>query len=131
MKMLRLLTVTAALLVALLGALTSLHAIAAAPGHAAVLHDPTRPLAAPARKASAETQTASTPSRLPQLQMVLISEQPGENRGEQRRLALIDDELVAEGETFKGLRVLSIRKEAVILATPHGPRTLPLAADAE
>ena len=124
MKALCLLQLTSALLCMLF----SLHAAAAEGSqHKAVLHDPTQPLAAPARKPAAEAQAASPPPRLPQLQMVLISEQ----QNQQRRLALIDDELVAEGESVKGLRVLSIRKEAVIITTPHGPRTLPLAADTE
>ena len=120
MKTLRLLQSTSALLCLLV----SLHAVAAdGPQHKPMLHDPTQPLATPARKPAAEAQAASPPPRLPQLQMVLISEQ--------RRLAMIDDELVAEGESVKGVRVLSIRKEAVIIATPKGPRTLPLAADIE
>ena len=90
------------------------------------LQDPTRPLVAPARKSAAATSAAPTPAptpRLPRLQMVLVSDQ--------QRIALIDDELVAEGDVVKGLQVLSIRKEAVILATPRGPRTLPLSSDIE
>ncbi len=60
---------------------------------------------------------------LPRLQLVLVS-------GD-RRHAVIDDTLLTEGDSLRGLRVLSILSDAVILATPAGPRTLRLPTDNE
>ncbi len=104
------------------------------------LRDPTRPLAtlpghAPAPVASAASglsvgpeaasaaPSPSAPPVLPRLQLVLVS-------GD-RRHAVIDDTLLTEGDSLRGLRVLSILSDAVILATPAGPRTLRLPTDNE
>jgi len=48
-----------------------------------------------------------------------------------RRYAVIDGELLAEGEIIQGIRVLKINGDAVIVTTPNGSRTLPLPADIE
>ena len=86
------------------------------------LRDPTRPLAATARRATPveASLTPSAPPALPRLQLVLTTND--------RRFAVIDDELLSEGDSLKGMRVLKIQNEAVILNTVNGPRTLPLPA---
>lgn len=85
------------------------------------LRDPTRPLATmvrPGATAPAPDAQPLGPSSLPVLQLVLV--------GGDRRYAVIDGELLAEGETFRGLPLLQVMKDAVVLKTPSGPRTLPL-----
>ncbi len=91
------------------------------------LRDPTRPLAATVRAMSASTapRTAApvAPIVPPQLQLVLV--------GHDRRYAVIDGELLAEGDTVRGLALLQILDDAVVLKTPNGPRTLPLSVPVE
>ena len=89
------------------------------------LRDPTRPLAATARRTPLATAslTPSAPPALPRLQLVLTTND--------RRYAVIDDQLLSEGDSLKGMRVLKIQNEAVILNTVNGPRTLPLPAATE
>ncbi len=120
-------------LLALLALKASTDAVAAP----RVLRDPTRPLAvtsahpaaAPAPSATAAPPTApatappAPPLVLPRLQMVLTASD--------RRYAVIDGELLAEGEIIQGIRVLKINGDAVIVTTPNGSRTLPLPADIE
>lgn len=86
------------------------------------LRDPTRPLAATTRHAMSATTslTPPAPPALPRLQLVLTANN--------RRYAVIDDELLSEGDSVKGMRVQKIQSEAVILNTLNGPRTLPLPA---
>lgn len=92
------------------------------------LRDPTRPLATPAKRhaaagtaAAATAATPATPAALPVLQLVLL--------GGARRYAVIDGELLAEGEQIRGLPLLHISDDAVVLSTPNGPRTLPLSTE--
>lgn len=97
------------------------------------LRDPTRPLAATVRATNAGTapRTAApvapvapvVPVVPPQLQLVLV--------GHDRRYAVIDGELVAGGDTVRGLALLQILDDAVVLKTPNGPRTLPLSVPVE
>lgn len=97
-------------------------AIAAGKG----LRDPTRPLATTVRSNVAAPATgarAAAPVVPPQLQLVLV--------GHDRRYAVIDDELLAEGDAIRGLALLKILDDAVVLKTPNGPRTLPLSVPIE
>lgn len=93
------------------------------------LRDPTRPLATTSGQATRAPSSAAAslahPAELllPRLQLVLTSND--------RRYAVIDGELLAEGDSFNGMRLQKIQNEAVIIATPNGPRTLPLPADTE
>ena len=83
------------------------------------LRDPTRPLAATVRNTT--TSTAAHPAAPivpPQLQLVLV--------GPDRRYAVIDGELLAEGDEVRGLPLLKILDDAVVMKTLNGPRTLPL-----
>ena len=102
-------------------------ALMCAPASAAgKLRDPTRPLATTTRSggaAPAGTPRAATPAVVPELQLVLV--------GGTRRYAVIDGELLAEGNEIRGLKLLQILNDAVVLMTPNGPRTLPLSAPAE
>lgn len=101
-----------------------LHAPASVAGGA--LRDPTRPLAATLRNTvavPAAGERPSAPAVLPQLQLVLVSHD--------RRYAVIDDELLAEGDAIRGLALLKILDEAVVLKTPNGPRTLTLPVPVE
>ena len=86
------------------------------------LRDPTRPLAATARHAmpAKGSLASAAPPALPRLQLVLTAND--------RRFAVIDDELLSEGDNFKGMRVLKIQNEAVILNSVNGARILPLPA---
>lgn len=107
-------------LLLLLSLLLCAPAIAAGKG----LRDPTRPLATTVRNtAPAAGARAVVPAALPQLQLVLV--------GHDRRYAVIDDELLAEGDAIRGLALLKILDDAVVLKTPNGPRTLPLSAPLE
>lgn len=97
-----------------------------APAHSAPkLRDPTRPLAAPVRAttAPAAAPRPAEPVAVPELQLVLV--------GGGRRYAVIDGELLAEGEAIRGLTLLQIGNDAVVLKTPNGPRTLPLSSPSE
>jgi hypothetical protein len=89
------------------------------------LRDPTRPLATPQRAGAAATPaTPAAPKAapvLPVLQLVLM--------GAERRYAVIDGELLAEGDDIRGLTVQKILDDAVVLITPNGPRTLPLSVE--
>lgn len=89
------------------------------------LRDPTRPLATKGR--TLVTGPASgQPTALvamPELQLVLV--------GGTRRYAVIDGELLAEGDAIRGLTLLQIGNDAVVLKTPHGPRSLPLPSPSE
>ena len=92
-----------------------------------VLRDPTRPLASTAPRSgpvppSAPRATAA-PVVLPQLQLVLTATE--------RRFAVIDGELLGVGDSIRGLAILEIHDEAVIVKTPNGPRTLPLSTGTE
>ena len=91
------------------------------------LRDPTRPLAATVRNTTAATaaRTAASAAPIvpPQLQLVLV--------GHDRRYAVIDGELLAEGDEVRGLPLLKILDDAVVLKTPNGPRTLPLSVPIE
>lgn len=89
------------------------------------LRDPTRPLATPLRAssgtpASPQTAPAEAPV-LPVLQLVLL--------GAERRYAVIDGELLAEGDAIRGMTLQRVLEHAVVLTTPNGPRTLPLPAE--
>ena len=46
-----------------------------------------------------------------------------------RRVALINGELVSEGDSVDGARVIEIRELDVVLQTPFGRRVLPLLSD--
>lgn len=97
-----------------------------APAHGAgKLRDPTRPLAATVRAtaAPAASPRPAAPVVVPQLQLVLV--------GGERRFAVIDGELLAEGDAIRGLTLLQIANDAVVLKTPNGPRTLPLSSPPE
>lgn len=83
---------------------------------AQILRDPTRPLTAAGNSISKVPVVPAPP--MPQLQMVLI--------GAQRSKAVIDGELLEEGDLFKGMRIEAIRPDAVVLKTRKGLRTLPL-----
>ena len=88
------------------------------------LRDPTRPLAATVRNtAPAAGARVAAPVVMPQLQLVLV--------GHDRRYAVIDDELLAEGDAIRGLSLLKILDDAVVLKTPNGPRTLSLSVPLE
>ena len=83
------------------------------------LRDPTRPLAATVRNTAVSIAShPAAPIVPPQLQLVLL--------GHDRRYAVIDGELLAEGDAIRGLALLQILDDAVVLKTPNGPRTLPL-----
>ncbi len=92
---------------------------------AAKLRDPTRPLAATVRSSAtpAANPQPAAPVAMPELQLVLV--------GGGRRYAVIDGELLAEGESVRGLILLLIGNDAVVLKTPNGPRTLPLSSPSE
>lgn len=49
--------------------------------------------------------------------------------GADRRYAVIDGELLAEGDAIRGLTLKQILDDGVVLITPNGPRTLPLAVE--
>lgn len=101
-------------------------ALLCAPSHGAPkLRDPTRPLAATVRATAtpAATPQPAAPVVVPELQLVLV--------GGGRRYAVIDGELLAEGEAIRGLTLLQIVNDAVVLKTPNGPRTLPLSSPSE
>ncbi len=88
------------------------------------LRDPTRPLAAPQRSGAGAAATPAAPKAapvLPVLQLVLM--------GAERRYAVIDGELLAEGDDIRGLTLQKILADAVVLITPNGPRTLPLSVE--
>ena len=90
------------------------------------LRDPTRPLAATVRSgavAPPANQRPAAPVVPPELQLVLV--------GGDRRYAVVDGELLAVGDAIRGLTLLQILNDAVILKTPNGPRTLPLSTPAE
>ncbi len=91
-----------------------------------VLRDPTRPLASTVPRTGPLTPSAPRPAvpvTLPQLQLVLTATE--------RRFAVIDGELLGVGDSIRGLTVLDIHDDAVIVKTPNGPRTLPLAISTE
>lgn len=92
-----------------------------------VLRDPTRPLASTAPRTGAiqppVPRAPAAPVVLPQLQLVLTATE--------RRFAVIDGELLGVGDSIRGLTVLDIHDEAVIVKTPNGPRTLPLSTGTE
>ncbi len=91
-----------------------------------VLRDPTRPLASTTPRSSPLPPTqprAPAAVVLPQLQLVLTATE--------RRFAVIDGELLGVGDSIRGLSVLEIHDEAVIMTTPNGPRTLPLSTATE
>ncbi len=91
-----------------------------------VLRDPTRPLASTTPRTGPVQPTAPRPAApvtLPQLQLVLTATE--------RRFAVIDGELLGIGDSIRGLTVLDIRDEAVIVKTTNGPRTLPLSTGSE
>ncbi len=91
---------------------------------ASKLRDPTRPLAVRTQRTAVSTATASAaPVVPPALQMVLV--------GGGRRIAVIDGELLNIGDEIRGLKLLQIHDESVVLNTPQGPRTLPLALPPE
>lgn len=101
-------------------------ALLCAPAHGAPkLRDPTRPLAATVRTSAtpAASPQPAAPVAVPELQLVLV--------GGGRRYAVIDGELLAEGESIRGLTLLQIVNDAVVLKTPNGPRTLPLSSPSE
>ncbi len=91
-----------------------------------VLRDPTRPLASTAPRTGPVTPSVPRPSApvvMPELQLVLTATE--------RRFAVIDGELLGVGDNIRGLTVLEIHDEAVIVKTPNGPRTLPLSTSTE
>ena len=92
-----------------------------------VLRDPTRPLASTAPRTGAiqppVPRAPAAPVVLPQLQLVLTATE--------RRFAVIDGELLSVGDSIRGMSVLEIHDEAVIVKTPNGPRTLPLSTSTE
>ncbi len=91
-----------------------------------VLRDPTRPLASTTPRtgnAVPATTRATAPTTLPQLQMVLTASD--------RRYAVIDGELLAVGDSLRGMSILAVHDESVVLKTPNGARTLPLSTAAE
>ncbi len=83
------------------------------------LRDPTRPLFVPRPPGAAGATPA--PVVLPVLQLVLM--------GADRRYAVIDGELLAEGDAIRGLTLKQILDDGVVLITPNGPRTLPLSVE--
>ncbi len=91
-----------------------------------ILRDPTRPLASTTPRASTVASAATrapAPVTLPQLQMVLTASD--------RRYAVIDGELLAVGDSIRGMPILDVHDESVVLKTPNGARTLPLSTAAE
>lgn len=91
-----------------------------------VLRDPTRPLASTAPRTGVMTPSTQRPAAqvtLPQLQLVLTATE--------RRFAVIDGELLGIGDSIRGLTVIDIRDDAVIVKTPNGARTLPLSTSTE
>ncbi len=91
-----------------------------------VLRDPTRPLASTTPRTgnvAPATTRITTPATLPQLQMVLTASD--------RRYAVIDGELLAVGDSLRGMSILAVHDESVVLKTPNGARTLPLSTAAE
>ncbi len=92
-----------------------------------ILRDPTRPLASTAPRTGAVQPTAAprpaAPVTLPQLQLVLTATE--------RRFAVIDGELLGVGDSIRGMAILEIHDEAVIVKTPNCPRTLPLSTGTE
>jgi hypothetical protein len=96
------------------------------PAHGAgKLRDPTRPLAATVRATTSPVADPRpvAPVAVPELQLVLV--------GGERRYAVIDGELLAEGDAIRGLTLLQVMNDAVVLKTPNGPRTLPLSSPSE
>ncbi len=86
------------------------------------LRDPTRPLFVPRPPGAAGAAGAApAPVVLPVLQLVLT--------GADRRYAVIDGELLAEGDAIRGLTLKQILDDGVVLITPNGPRTLPLSVE--
>lgn len=83
------------------------------------LRDPTRPLFVPRPPGAAGAAPAAVV--LPVLQLVLM--------GADRRYAVIDGELLAEGDAIRGLTLKQILDDGVVLITPNGPRTLPLSVE--
>jgi MSHA biogenesis protein MshK len=79
------------------------------------LTDPTKPWDVPASNAAAN---AAPPSRAPVLHSTMIA--PG------RRVAVIDGEIVQEGERMGDLRVVRIETSRVVLRGPQGALTLKL-----
>lgn len=91
-----------------------------------VLRDPTRPLASTTPRTGPVTPSVSRPPApvvMPELQLVLTATD--------RRFAVIDGELLSVGDSIRGLSVIEIHDEAVIVKTPNGPRTLPLSTSTE
>lgn len=89
------------------------------------LRDPTRPLATTGRAlvTGPASGQPTEPIAVPELQLVLV--------GSARRYAVIDGELLAEGDAIRGLTLLQISNHAVVIKTPKGPRTLPLSSPSE
>ena len=84
------------------------------PGESTV--PPAKPAAAePAAVAAAPPAEKSAP---PQLKMILI--------GERKKMAVINDVFVFEGDKFMGSRVTKIEKGAVVLSGPEGTTRLTL-----
>ena len=96
-----------------------LHApLAALPLGADELIDPTRP--PHTEKAGASTKGGASP-RGWTLQSTLVAPR--------RRVALINGELVSEGDSIDGAGVLEIREHDVLIQTPSGRRVLQLLPD--
>ena len=94
---------------------------------AQALQDPTRPPAAlmAGQGAAAGQPAAAQANRMPQLQSVLISRQPGG-----RHVAVIDGETLRLGETYKGARVARIEQDEVELVRGRTRQVLKLNAAA-
>lgn len=88
-----------------------LTAAASGSSNVAEVRDPTRPLRAPAAAASGDPAAEQS---LPVLQSVLI--------GPERRHAVIDGQRISEGEARRGVKVLEIRPDGVVVSVDGAPR---------
>ncbi len=95
--------------------------LAAGTADAGALRDPTRPLASDQPRRPGTPAATPAPPVLPSLQLVLTSAG--------RRYAVIDGELLAVGDQVRGMRLLQVKQDAVVLSTPNGPRSLLLNTD--
>ncbi len=95
--------------------------LVASAADAGALRDPTRPLASDQPRRPGAPTAAPAPPVLPTLQLVLTSAG--------RRYAVIDGELLAVGDQVRGMRLLQVKQDAVVLSTPNGPRSLLLNTD--
>lgn len=85
---------------------------------ALALPDPTRPPSAPTAKPGQAGSAAATFSALPSVRYLLYSGQ--------RRLVMLDQQLLAEGQRVGNLRVLRINPNSVLIELDGRRITLPV-----